>query len=406
MSQITDVSGSAPTIRVTIVQPALAKYRIPVFRELAARPGIELKVVYGVTPGLDNVEADGFRAEPAGLKTTRLLGSKALVYPAQFWSASRQDCDVLMLTWTPRYVLLLPSIFRAKLAGVGVVLWGHGLSKSDRPFWKRARDFLARRADCLLFYDRATAQGYLDEGWSPQRISVASNAIDHAAIDRARDQWLSTPGRLDEFRRSKGLDGQRTVLFVSRLLPANRVDLLLEAAVDLRRQIPNIRIVIIGNGDTQRQSLQERAAELGIDDITIFERGLYNEEELAPWFLSADVFCYPENIGLSILHALWYGAPVVTSDRRDCHNPEIVYLEPGRNGECYRHGDAGSLSQTLGGLLANPARLEEMSANARESVEGTATVDRMVDGFEEAIRRAYEARNPEKKTRVNGGREA
>lgn len=391
MSQPTNSSGAAPDIRVTIVQPALAKYRIPVLCELAARPGIDLKIVYGVTPGLDNVEPDGFRAEPAVMKTTHLLGSKALVYPAQFWSATRRDCDVLILTWTPRYVLLLPSIFRARLAGVGMVLWGHGLSKSDRPFWKRARDFLARRADCLLFYDGYTAQRYLDDGWPRERISVAPNAIDHAAIDTAREAWLSDPERLAEFRRSHGLEGQQTVLFVSRLLPANRVDLLLEAAVGLRERIPNVRIVIIGNGDTERQSLQQRAVELGVDDVMIFERGLYNEEELAPWFLSADVFCYPENIGLSILHALWYGTPVVTSDRRECHNPEIVYHEPGRNGECYRHGDVASLTETLAGLLESPDRLEAMSPGARQSVEGRVTVDRMVDGFEEAIRRAYRA---------------
>ena len=37
---------------------------------------------------------------------------------------------------------------------------------------------------------------------------------------------------------------------------------------------------------------------------------IYDEIELAPWFLTADAFVYPENIGLSILHAFGYGLPV------------------------------------------------------------------------------------------------
>lgn len=392
MNSEAEVSSPSPPVRATIVQPALAKYRVPVFRALAERNGVDLHVVYGSTPGLDNVNSDGFRSTPARLKILWLLGSKALLFPAQFWLASKRECDVLVLTWTPRYLLLAPSIIRAHLKGVGVVLWGHGLSKSDRPFWRRARDFLARRADCLLFYDHHTAQGYLDGGWPEDRVCVASNAIDQTEIDAARDRWLAAPGRLAEFQRSHGLEGRRVVLFVSRLLPANRVDLLLEAAARVGDH--DLRVVIIGNGDSQRETLRARARELGVESMTIFQDGLYNEEELAPWFLSADLFCYPENIGLSILHALWYALPVVTSDRRECHNPEIAYLEHGVNGECYKHGDAGSLADTLAGLLADPQRLERLSDGARESVQGRVTVERMVDGLEEAIHRAAKRQNP------------
>lgn len=396
MNRKSEASSPGSTVRATIVQPALAKYRIPVFRELASRAGIDLHVVYGETPGLNNVDPDGFRATPAKLRVRWLMGSKALYFPAQFWSANRRECDVLVLTWTPRYVLLLPSILRAHWGGLGVVLWGHGLSKSDRPFWRWCRDLLARRADCLLFYDQDTAQGYLDEGWPASRIGVAANAIDHTAIDAAREHWLSSPDRLAEFRRSHGLEGQRVLLFVSRLLPENRVDLLLEAAARVAERDPALRVVIIGAGDAQREALRRRARELGVERMTIFQDGLYNEEELAPWFLCADVFCYPENIGLSILHALWYGLPVVTSDRRECHNPEIAYLDEGVNGVCYRHGDAESLADTLAGLIDDRDRLAALSDGARRSVEGRVTVEKMVDGLEQTIRQAGNRRSKSK----------
>jgi hypothetical protein len=49
-------------VRVVIQNWALPQYRIAVFRELARTTGIDLKVVYGRTAGLPNVDPDGFEA--------------------------------------------------------------------------------------------------------------------------------------------------------------------------------------------------------------------------------------------------------------------------------------------------------------------------------------------------------
>ena len=39
--------GTTQPIRVVIQQPALPKYRVPVFRELAKRPDIDLTLYFG-----------------------------------------------------------------------------------------------------------------------------------------------------------------------------------------------------------------------------------------------------------------------------------------------------------------------------------------------------------------------
>ena len=58
---------TADRIRLTIQQPSLAKYRVPVFRELSRVPDIDLKLLYGSRPDLPNVEPEGFNAEPVYL---------------------------------------------------------------------------------------------------------------------------------------------------------------------------------------------------------------------------------------------------------------------------------------------------------------------------------------------------
>jgi glycosyltransferase involved in cell wall biosynthesis len=164
---------------------------------------------------------------------------------------------------------------------------------------------------------------------------------------------------------------------------------LIEATAALSREIPGVKTVILGNGAAEKTRLQAIARREQAGDRFVFVDGVYDEMKLAPWFLSADAFCYPANIGLSLIHALWYGLPVVTSDNLVAQNPEIVALEHGVNGFLYADGSKESLVEALRTILVDDALRASMSQAARRTVQNTFTVDRMVDGMEAAIRYAH-----------------
>jgi glycosyltransferase involved in cell wall biosynthesis len=376
-------------IRVSIIQPSLAKYRLPVFRELANRPGIDLQVVYGVNPGVPNVQPEGFRAVPMRRWHRRIAGSLLMFEGAEWKYSSRRQSDVVVLRWSPRSLSLFPALLRARAEGVGTVLWGHGYSKSDRAWWRGLRNWLGKRAAAVLFYDARTRETHVKNGWDAESLFVAINSLDHTEIEEARRWWIDHPEELARFQRQEGIDGRPVVLFVSRLQPANRVDLLLEATVQLRREIPGVKTVILGNGDAEKTRLQAIARREGTGDSVVFVDGVYDEMKLAPWFLSASVFCYPANVGLSLIHSLWYGVPAVTSDKLESQNPEVVALEHGVNGLFYKDGSRESLVEALQTIVSQPATRASMSRAARSTVEGRFTIARMVDGMESAIRYAY-----------------
>jgi glycosyltransferase involved in cell wall biosynthesis len=382
--------GFAPAIRVTIVQPSLAKYRIPVFRELASRRGIQLRVEYAALTGIPNVEADGFVAVPTGLRRLNVAGQGAMFQPAHWTSASRRHTDVLVMQWSPRMLSVLPGLLRARVSGVATVLWGHGYSKSERWWWASARNWLGRRANAVVFYEPRTRDEYIRRGWDPRKLFVALNSIDHAEIDEARRWWQARPDELAEFRRENDLDRGPVILFVSRHHAANRVDLLIQATAELSREIPGLKTVIIGNGQEEKDRLQSLACEMGTADSVVFLDGIYEEQRLAPWFLAADVFCYPSNMGLSLIHAFWYGLPVVTGDNMTLHGPEVVALEHGVNGLACEHGSAPALTSALRRVVTDKALGAEMSRAARNTVESKFTVERMADGLEAAIRYAHD----------------
>lgn len=382
------------SLRVVIQQPVLSKYRVPVFRELARRPGIDLLVAYGDEAGIANAPPDGFNAVFVKLHDYHPAGQLIRYHAAQTLFCEREKADVVVLSWSTRYLSLLPGLLRARANKVPTVLWGHGYSKAESGLRLRARTRVGNLADAMLFYNHTTAQQYIDAAAAtPEHIFVALNTIDLAPIRAAADAWRADPARLAAFRLEHALDAHPVILFVSRLYPENRTDLLVKAAAPLARTFPGLRVIIIGDGpDAPR--LRELASTLGVADTVRFTGSIYGEDRLAPWFLSADVFCYPANIGLSLIHAFGYGVPTVTSDLVEAQNPEIEAFRDGVNGQFYREGDLDSLVETLDRVLADAALRRRLSAGALDTVEHEFSLRTMVDGMEGAIRYAAARRAP------------
>jgi glycosyltransferase involved in cell wall biosynthesis len=105
---------------------------------------------------------------------------------------------------------------------------------------------------------------------------------------------------------------RRTVLFLSRLHPVKRVDLLLAAWPLVTMARPDARLIIAGEGDASYvRELRERAAPLA-DSVRFV--GFVEGKEKAALFGAADVFVLPsqhENFGIAVLEALAFGLPVV-----------------------------------------------------------------------------------------------
>lgn len=380
-----DERAAADPVCVVVQQPALPAYRVPVFEALSKLRGIELTVYYGddaLAPA--NAEVSSGWAVFSPLKQVQIFGRPLRWHSVQWRAATRRSCDVLILLWNLNFLSLVPALVRARLAGVPLILWGHGYSKCEAAWRAWSRRQVARLADAVLFYDHVTAERYARSGFDTRRIFVAQNALDQRAIRSARAEWLAQPARLEAFRVEHGLVPARTLLYVSRLEHANRVDLLLRAAARLAARHADLKVVIVGDG-AARLNLAGLAEALNIKDRVIMPGAIYEERALAPWFLSAAMFCYPANVGLSLLHAFGYGLPVVTSDRRPAHNPEIHALEAGVNGELFEDGNAESLAAVLDALLADDSRRRRLGEAARRTVESEHSMETMLRGFREAI---------------------
>lgn len=374
-------------LRVVIQQPALAKYRVPVFRELASRPGIDLLLVFADDGKVPNVATEEFRSVFVPLKTWRGPGPELFWHPAQTRYATREHADVIVLVWNTRFLSLLPALRRARRNGVGTVLWGHGESKKDRGWATVMRRRLTKLADATLFYTRTMAERFIAAGGERERTFVASNSVDQTQIAAARDSVRGQAEAVERVRAEHGLRAGRTILFVSRLEPKNNLHLLLEATAALKDELDGLRVLVVGKGEDDER-LRGLSKSLGLEGVVTFLGAIYEEERLAPLFCASDVFCYPSNMGLSLLHAFGYGLPAVTGDNARLHGPEIEALRHEENGLLFSHDDLGELQAALRRVLTDDGLRARLADGAAQTVAGEYSIKRMVDGMEGAIRLA------------------
>jgi len=136
---------------------------------------------------------------------------------------------------------------------------------------------------------------------------------------------------------------------VGRLAPVKNHALFLHAAQIILNQRPNVKFLIVGDGELRAAS-QELARELGIQDAVIFAgwmqdvRGVFAD-------LNVKVLCsHNEGTSVSVIEALATSCPVVSTDVGGMRD----LLEGGKLGRLVPPDDAPALAQAILETIDNP----------------------------------------------------
>lgn len=115
----------------------------------------------------------------------------------------------------------------------------------------------------------------------------------------------------EEFR-----DGKINILFVSRLEKRKGVNYLLSAYQQVRKEIGNCRLILVGPSTRWSRQYEKRVKRRGLEDIVF--AGYVPQEDLPRYYQSADIVCSPatgrESFGLILLEAMAMGKPIVASN--------------------------------------------------------------------------------------------
>jgi glycosyltransferase involved in cell wall biosynthesis len=188
--------------------------------------------------------------------------------------------------------------------------------------------------------------------------------------------------------------GDRTVLFVGRLIERKGVSHLIRALGAVRERMP-ARLVVIGEGP-ERPALERLARDAGVTDAVEF-RGRVSEAELRRAYAEADVFVLPsvldarqdtEGLGVVLLEAMNYAVPVIASDIGGI--TDIVEHE--RTGLLVPPGNEAALGSALARVLTDARLSRTLGEAGRQRLHDAFSWTHIVDRWEDVYARAKAAK--------------
>ncbi|MEJ2386550.1 MAG: glycosyltransferase [Chromatiaceae bacterium] len=120
----------------------------------------------------------------------------------------------------------------------------------------------------------------------------------------------------ERFRRRHGIQpGRPMLVHVGRLAFEKNIDFLLRMLVQVKRAVPDVLLVIAGEGPARR-SLESLTAKLGLTGHVCFVGNLNRDGALEDCYCAGDAFVFAsrtETQGLVLLEAMALGVPVVST---------------------------------------------------------------------------------------------
>lgn len=274
------------------------------------------------------------------------------------------------------------AIMAARITGKRVLLYGHGWPRRANGLRERVRLVFYNFADGLLIYGRRARQIGIEKGFDPSKLYVVYNSLNEKELLYHRR--LVSEERCQALK--KELFGKTAtwplLICVGRLTAAKQLDLLLEAVKQIRRREQDLNILLVGDGP-ERKALQAQATEEGLS--VHFTGAVHDEASLSIYFSASDATVIPGAAGLTAIHSLAYGTPIITHDDMDSQMPEAEAVIPGETGFYYRKGDVDSLVRSINETLLQLPRSETTRRKCMSIVDKYYNPRRMQRVFDEAV---------------------
>jgi glycosyltransferase involved in cell wall biosynthesis len=360
------------------------QYFAPLFRTLAAQPGLELTVYYasrrGTVPLVDPGFGKTYTWDIPPLEGYRYKFLPGLFAEGKNTSPSRQLNPSIVNEITPRRYDALwlhgyrgstcyLAILTALIKGVPLLVRGDShlrldLASAAKKYAKYlALRVLFSRLAGFLYIGTLNKTYYQHYGVPESRLFWCPYTVDNAFF---RHHAEALAPQRHQLRARWGIDDDRPViLFAGKLVPVKQLPLLLEAYRRVRQR-RRCALLMAGDGPLRAQVESEVGAG-SVPDVRI--TGFLNQSEIPKAYAAADFLVLPsraERWGLVVNEAMNFSLPIVVSDRVGC-GPDLV--RHGVNGEVFEHNSVDALEAVLERFVSQPERLPELGRASLERIQ-------------------------------------
>ncbi len=241
-----------------------------------------------------------------------------------------------------------------------VYVWTHGLYTTKI---SRKTQWLHKLYDSLIkgsfLYGNHARENMLQLGFNPKKLHVIYNSLNHESSLQLRRERFENPYSSHFSKKCPIL------LFIGRLTAIKKLHMIIQAVTILNERGLDFNVVFVGDGP-ELHNIQNLVED---NDRYLMTGAKYNEYEIARYLYYADICISPGNVGLTAIHALSYGLPVITNDNFDAQMPEFEAIERGRTGNFFKEGDVEDLADQIELWLKNNPDREAIRNRCYEVID-------------------------------------
>jgi glycosyltransferase involved in cell wall biosynthesis len=368
--------------KILIVYHYIALYRKPIFQKL-----LEEKIFYIAADLQSNNDIELMEFNSTLFENKFHLLKNRWLPIGLLWQANllslilSKKYDKVIFLGDPHFVTTWLSIFINKLTGKESYIWTHGFLNRSGKLMDSIKMFMYKLADGILLYGNEAKKDLINAGLKPKKIHVIYNSLDYenqkklrkliivADIDKIKSKLFKKPNLLQ-------------LMFVGRLTKQKKLNMLINAMGILKKRGYEINLLLIGDGE-QKSNLMQLVSQLGLDDYVNFYGKSYDEDELAPLICSSAICVAPGEIGLTAMHSLGYGTPVITHNNRDKQMPEFEAIIQNKTGMLFEEDSIESLMDTI--VTFQSLDLTEIRENCIAIIEKNYTPQVQVENIKIAV---------------------
>lgn len=312
--------------------------------------------------------------------TTKIVGYRAgYPFSARAMDALADFSPQIIHTHCPVMSTVMARALRERL-DVPVVFTYH--TKFDIDIRRALSGQLLQQTAIRLLVDNISA---CDEVWVVSRgagenLRSLGYAGDYIVMENGVDfpRGPVSNDRCSALRKELGLPEQVPVyLFVGRMMWYKGVHIILDALAALRQSGHDFRMLMVGDG-MERQEMEQKAAQLRLDDICIFTGAVHDREKLRTLFSLSDLFLFPSTFDTN---------GIVVREAAACGTASVLVRD-----SCAAEGVADGVNALL--IEENAASLKALlekngADRAALSRLGQQALEQLYLSWEDSVKRAF-----------------
>lgn len=227
----------------------------------------------------------------------------------------------------------------AKMLNKKIYLWSHGWYGRESFIKKYIKRIYFSLAYVTLLYGEYAKELMINEGIRHEKLICLYNSLDYECQVKIRDKITLTDIYIKHFNNEYPV-----ILYMGRIQKTKKIDLLIEAIENINKRGIDTNLVIIGKPEIE-VDIKILTAKLG-ESVWIYG-ACYDEAELAPLIYNSQLCVSPGNVGLTALHCLVYGTPVITHSNCQNQGPEFEAIIEGKTGGFFVENSVEDLSNKI-----------------------------------------------------------